>query len=91
MILDAARGLAEGCGGYEPAQWPTPPRLPLPGSGHSELEPCCDSGSQPKHLRRNRALSEEHGNDRIDFQLLDDGVDRPQQTLKHGEYGPTLW
>jgi hypothetical protein len=28
-LLLAARGLAEGCGGYAPAQWPTPPPLPL--------------------------------------------------------------
>ena len=59
-----------------------PPPLPLPVSGRSEQKPCLDAGSQPKGLRRNRALSEGHGNDRIDLKLLDEGEERPQQMLK---------
>jgi hypothetical protein len=33
-------------------------------------------------LRRNRALSEQYGNDRIDFLLLYEGEDCPQPRLK---------
>ena len=65
-----------------PARWPTPPPLPLAVSGRSEQKPCLDAGNQPKGLRRNRALSEEHGNDRIDLNLLEEGEERPQQMLK---------
>ena len=60
-------------------------------SGRSEQKPCLVAGSEPKGLRRNRALSEEHGNDRIGLKLLNEGEERPQQMLKLYQYCPKLW
>jgi hypothetical protein len=58
------------------------PRLLLPGSGRSELEPRCAPWQPTPDLAPQKGLSEQYGNDRIDFQLLDEGEDCPQPRLK---------
>jgi hypothetical protein len=63
-------------------------------SGQPFLDCCCQvpaalnwslaltAGRQPQLLCRNRTLSEQYGNDRIDFLRVDEGEDCPQPRLK---------
>jgi len=70
---------------------PTPPPLPEPAYDRSELGHRCGNGSQAHGLRHNWALSSDHGDERVDLQLLDQSEDRTQQRLQLSDYCPLLW